>query len=52
MNNVSKFKKTLFKSIHGIEFKETVKEKKSQTPSKSATVPRRPRKQASQGERG
>lgn len=47
MSNVGTFKKTLFKSIHGIEFKEPVKEKKAKTPSKSAAAPRRPRKQTS-----
>lgn len=47
MSNVGTFKKTLFKSIHGIEFKEPVKEKKPKTPSKSAAAPRRPRKQTS-----
>lgn len=47
MSNVGTFKKTLFKSIHGIEFKESVKENKSKTPSKSAATPRRPRKQTS-----
>lgn len=44
MSNVGTFKKTLFKSIHGIEFKESVNEKKAKTPSKSAATARRPRK--------
>ena len=47
MSNVGIFKKTLFKCIHGIEFREPVKKTKARASSKSAAASRRPRKQAS-----
>ncbi len=47
MSNVGIFKKTLFKSIHGIEFKEPTKVKKAKEPSKSAATSRKPKKQTS-----
>lgn len=47
MSNVGTFKKTLFKSIHGIEFKEPIKEKKGKSPSKSTATQRKVKDKAS-----